>query len=93
MLNCFAFEKAETLQIKQEIGDDDDDSNLDDLDDLTLDELKSLLDNFTNLSKPDQMDLIKYMRRLEKTNPQKVRQLKGGANQSSQNQPLRTSDT
>lgn len=80
------------MQIKQEIGEDDDESNLDDLDDLTLDELKSLLDNFTNLSKPDQMDLIKYMRRLEKSNPEKVRQLKGGGGHSSHNQPLRTSD-
>ena len=46
------------------------------LDDLTLDELKSLLDNFKNLSKSEQMDLIQYMKKLETSNPDKVRQLK-----------------
>ena len=46
------------------------------MDDLTLDELKSLLDNFKNLSKSEQMDLIQYMKKLETSNPDKVRQLK-----------------
>ena len=50
--------------------------NLDDFDDLTITELRSLLDNFKNLSKPEQMDLIQYMRKLEASNPAKVRQLK-----------------
>ncbi len=48
----------------------------DEFDDLTVDELRSLLDNFKNLSKAEQKDLIQYMRKLETTNPDKVRQLK-----------------
>ncbi len=49
---------------------------LDEFDDLTPEELRSLLDNFKNLSKSEQKDLIQYMRKLEKTNPLKVRMLK-----------------
>ena len=48
----------------------------DEFDDLTIEELRSLLDNFKNLSKAEQMDLIQYMRKLETTNPEKVKQLK-----------------
>ena len=48
----------------------------DEFDDLTLIELKSLLDNFKNLSKSEQMDLINYMKKLETTNPEKVLQLR-----------------
>ena len=51
-------------------------SGNDEFDDLTIDELKSLLDNFKNLSKSEQMDLIQYMKKLETSNPDKVRQLK-----------------
>ena len=43
-----------------------------------MDELRSLLDNFKNLSKAEQKDLIQYMRKLEATNPAKVQQLKRG---------------
>ncbi len=50
----------------------------DELDDLTVEELRSLLDNFKNLSKSEQKDLIQYMRKLEATNPAKVQQLKKG---------------
>lgn len=50
--------------------------NLDEFDDLTIEELRSLLDNFKNLSKGEQMDLIRYMKKLEKTDPQKVKLLK-----------------
>jgi hypothetical protein len=50
--------------------------NLDEFDDLTIEELRSLLDNFKNLSKGEQMDLIRYMRKLEKTDPEKVKLLK-----------------
>ena len=46
------------------------------LDDLTIDELKSLLDDFKNLSQSEQMDLIKYMKKLETCNPDRVRQIK-----------------
>ena len=51
-------------------------SNLDEFDELTMEELRSLLDNFKNLSKSEQMDLVQYMRKLETTDPEKVRQLK-----------------
>ena len=52
------------------------DDNLDEFDDLTVDELRSLLDNFKNLSKGEQMDLIRYMRKLEQNDPEKVKLLK-----------------
>ena len=41
-----------------------------------MEELRSLLDNFKNLSKAEQMDLVQYMRKLETTDPEKVRKLK-----------------
>lgn len=47
----------------------------DDMDDFTPEELKSLLDNFSSLSKQEQEDLILYMKKLETTNPDKVRDL------------------
>ena len=50
---------------------------LDEFDDLTIEELRSLLDNFKNLSKGEQMDLIRYMKKLEQTDPEKVKLLKG----------------
>jgi len=52
------------------------DDNLDEFDDLTIEELRSLLDNFKNLSKGEQMDLIRYMKKLEQTDPEKVKLLK-----------------
>ena len=50
--------------------------NLDEFDDLTIEELRSLLDNFKNLSKTEQLDLIQYMKKLETTNPDKVKMLR-----------------
>ena len=73
------------MQVKQECLEE---AEHDEFDDLTLEELKSLLDNFKNLAKPEQMDLIQYMRKLETTNPEKVKLLKqagaagGGGNQA-----------
>ena len=55
------------------------DDNLDEFDDLTIEELRSLLDNFKNLSKGEQMDLIRYMKKLEQTDPEKVKLLKQSA--------------
>ena len=49
---------------------------LDEFDDLTIEELRSLLDNFKNLSKTEQLDLIQYMKKLETTNPEKVKMLR-----------------
>ena len=80
----FYFEKSSTFQSYQRPGAaskeaevvDVDDSNLDEFDELTMEELRSLLDNFKNLSKSEQMDLVQYMRKLETTDPEKVRQLK-----------------
>ena len=54
----------------------EEDDNLDEFDDLTIEELRSLLDNFKNLSKGEQMDLIRYMKKLELTDPDKVKLLK-----------------
>ena len=56
--------------------DTTEDDNLDEFDDLTIEELRSLLDNFKNLSKAEQMDLIRYMKKLEQTDPEKVKLLK-----------------
>merc|ERR1719318_704289 len=58
----------------------------DDLDDLTIDELRSLLNSFKNLSKQEQVDLISYMKKLETTNPDKVKQLRAGMRQT-ENRP------
>ena len=44
--------------------------------DLTTEELRSLLNNFNNLTKGEQGDLIQYIKRLETLNPQKVVDLK-----------------
>ena len=43
---------------------------------MTIEELRSLLDNFKNLSKTEQLDLIQYMKKLETTNPDKVKMLR-----------------
>ena len=61
---------------KQGKTDNDRIGNNDELDDLTIVELKSLLDNFNTLAKSEQMDLIQYMKKLETSNPEKVRQIK-----------------
>ena len=45
-------------------------------DDLSIHELKSLLDNFNNLSQMEQKDLIEYMKKQELVNPDKVTDLK-----------------
>ena len=45
-------------------------------DDLRIEELQALMDNFKNLAKSEQVDLIQYMKRLETSNPEKVEQLK-----------------
>ena len=45
-------------------------------DDLTTHELKLLLENFKNLSQPEQTDLINYMKRQEIVNPDKVNHFK-----------------
>ena len=60
---------------------------LDEFDDLTVEELKSLLDNFKNLSKAEQMDLIKYMKKLETTDPEKVKLLKGSVKPGTGSKP------
>merc|ERR550525_1233491 len=57
------------------------DQGLDEFDDLTVEELRSLLDNFKNLSKGEQMDLIRYMKKLEQTDPEKVKLLSSLQNQ------------
>lgn len=66
----------ETLPPSQQKFKDHEDDNLDEFDDLTIEELRSLLDNFKNLSKGEQMDLIRYMKKLEQQDPEKVKLLK-----------------
>jgi hypothetical protein len=68
------------------------DDNLDEFDDLTIEELRSLLDNFKNLSKGEQMDLIRYMKKLEQTDPEKVKLLKQST-KPGQKATTRTFDT
>merc|ERR1711962_1575525 len=55
------------------------------LDGLTMEELRSLLQNFQNLSRQEQADMIAYMRRLEVRDPEKVRRLKLGLPQWNSN--------
>merc|ERR1712098_569816 len=50
----------------------------DQLEDLTIQDLQSLLTSFNTLSKIEQNDLINYMKKLEATNPEKVNLLKEG---------------
>jgi len=64
------------------IDDDVNQDGGDELDDLTIDELRSLLNSFKNLSKQEQGDLISYMKKLETTNPEKVRRLREGMRQT-----------
>jgi hypothetical protein len=60
----------------EDAGSDHAGDNLDEFDELTIEELRSLLNNFKNLSKTEQLDLIQYMKKLETTNPEKVKMLK-----------------
>ena len=48
------------------------------LNNLSMNEVRSLLANFNSLSRQEQEDLVNYMKKLEKTNPEKVRSLKEG---------------
>ncbi len=48
----------------------------DDYDELTVEDLKSLFQNFKDLDRENQTHLIAYMKKLEKTNPRKVMELK-----------------
>merc|ERR1719234_1898397 len=79
------------LAAKQNRGGEEDDDEItvvemedvqkdhrEDLDGLTMEELRSLLQNFQNLSRQEQTDMISYMRRLEVRDPDKVRRLKLG---------------
>ncbi len=52
----------------------------DSYDDLTVDELVSLFQNFKDLDKDNQEQLIIYMKKLEKSNPEKVKEIKMSLN-------------
>lgn len=54
----------------------DENEAFEDFEELSIEELRSLLSNFQDLSKQEQKDLIQYMRKLERTDPQKVALLK-----------------
>merc|ERR1719370_2327752 len=86
------------LAAKQHRGGEDDDDEItvvemedvqkdgrEELDGLTMEELRSLLQNFQNLSRQEQADMIAYMRRLEVRDPEKVRRLKLGLPQWNSN--------
>merc|ERR1712130_418399 len=60
------------------MGEDVQKDEREELDGLTMEELRSLLQNFQNLSRQEQTDMIAYMRRLEVRDPDKVRRLKLG---------------
>eukprot|EP00094_Tigriopus_californicus_P013094 TCALIF_12663-PA protein Name:"Protein of unknown function" AED:0.36 eAED:0.36 QI:0/0.66/0.42/1/1/1/7/0/908 len=47
-----------------------------DFDDLTLEDLTSLFKNFNDLDEENQKNLLEYMKRIEKSNPSKVTELK-----------------
>ena len=47
-----------------------------DFDDLTLEDLSALFKSFQQLDEDTRTSLLEYMRRLERTNPARVRQLK-----------------
>ena len=73
------YNKEPPVAVSNPAKDTTEDDNLDEFDDLTIEELRSLLDNFKNLSKGEQMDLIRYMKKLEQTDPEKVKLLKQSA--------------
>ena len=52
------------------------------LDNLTLGDLRALMRNFQTLSRPEQDDLMSYMRKLETSNPEKARRVKEGMRSS-----------
>ena len=52
-----------------------------DFDELTIPDLTALFKNFKSLDRENQGHLIEYMKRLEKTNPAKVAQLKSFVHQ------------
>ena len=60
--------QQQVVQPQQSSGNDDDSA----YDELTVDELISLLQNFTKLDKDSQEQLILYMKKLESTHPEKV---------------------
>jgi len=69
-----------TLDDDNEFGDNNTQkmNTSDQLEDLTIQDLQSLLTSFNTLSKIEQNDLINYMKKLEATDPEKVSLLKEG---------------
>lgn len=66
------FENFQNESASQDANNDEEDS----YDDLTVDELVSLFQNFKDLDKDNQEQLIIYMKKLEDSNPQKVALIK-----------------
>ena len=66
--------------------DDKPKNSSDSFEELTVDDLTSLLRSFNTLSKQEQNDLINYMKKLEATDPEKVKMLKEGMKKSDQDQ-------
>ena len=60
----------------KEVTEDPDDNADDAMDDLSIEELISLFQNFKQLDEGTRTHLMDYMKRLEKTNPAKVTEFK-----------------
>ena len=87
-------DKSETVTEKMELQSrNESNRSHEEFDDLNIQELKSLLDNFSNLSQPEQKDLVQYMKNQQIVNPSKVLLLKSSfpsvfassANENNQN--------
>ena len=53
-----------------------------DFDDLTLDDLSALFKSFQQLDEENRTSLLEYMRRLEKNNPTRMRQIREHMNRN-----------
>ena len=62
------------------------------LDNLTLTDLRSLMRNFQTLSRPEQINLMSYMKKLETSDPEKVRKVKEGMRTPPREEPEARND-
>ena len=57
-------------------------NDVSDFDDLTLDDLSALFKSFQQLDEENRTSLLEYMRRLEKNNPTRMRQIREHMNRN-----------
>ena len=76
---CLSYEIQFFILVKSEPLSTQDDDNPtpddDEMDDLTVEELASLLQNFKTIGPEVQKQLMTYMKKLEKVNPKKVKEV------------------